>query len=83
MPERRALFKNLDRKHEMLGIGCNALCKFGSQSHASRPEGSCPQLALISKKEFLYSQWLDRDMEVEPLDCVGKVLRERRRGESS
>jgi len=31
------------------------------KSRASRPEGPCPQLALIDNKELPYSQWLGRE----------------------
>lgn len=31
------------------------------KSCASRPESSCPQLALTDNEELPYSQWLDRE----------------------
>ena len=42
------------------------------QNLASRPEGSCPELASIGNKELWYNQWLGRKTEAGLLDFMQK-----------
>ena len=59
----------------VMGISSMLCHNLTPKSCASRPEGPCPQLALIGNKELLYSQWLIRYKEA----GEGKGLRGKER----